>query len=262
MSRMVNRAELELDMFLEQEETVDKSIKPKILEMLEVFSNQGHSGMSAGLVINLFKTVSMEQLVESGAFDEEQDFYGGMTGESVKELVDKFTSQDYGNVIQRKLAQDIFITLAKQDPILPIMNVDMEWGEPSTFGDDDTFQNKRLSSVFKKGKDGRPYYLDAIVWRDENGSCWSGSKVGKDGSKITSSQYIKVPFEPRTFYVDVVKEILPEDWTEEPFYEDKYYETEEYEETGVKRWIVEKYREVVKDEKQLEEVFEYYDRKN
>lgn len=237
MSRIVNKAELELDMFLEQEKTINKSIKPKILKMLEIFSNQGHSGMSAGLVINLFKTASMEQLVEAGAFDEEKDFYGGMTGEVVKELVDKFTSQDYGNAIQRKIAQDIFITLAKQQPILPIMNVDMEWGEP-TFSDDDTFQNKRLSSVFKKGEDGRPYYLDSIVWKNQNGSCWGGTALfhipgTEEVERIGPSHYIKVPFEPRTFYIDVIEEeVTPDDW--------EFH---------------------IKDPLQLEEVFEYYDKK-
>ena len=33
-----------------------------------------------------------------------------------------------------------------------------------------TYQNNRCSAVFKDGIDGKPRYLDAIVWRDQNNS--------------------------------------------------------------------------------------------
>ena len=56
------------------------------------------------------------------------------------------------------------------------------------------------------------------------------------------------------------REMLPADWEEEPFFQDKdYYITSEYEATGVKNWIAgDKYRYVIKDRKQLEEVWKYY----
>lgn len=145
-----------------------------IIDLLSVFSSQGHSGSSAPYVLNIFEKVS-----------------------SFK-------------------------------PITPIECTDLEWGE--SFSNDDSYQNKRLSSVFKKGKDGKPYYLDAITWRTQTGSTWHGSALKTNGEKVTSSQLIKLPFTPKTFYIDVIeKEIEKDDW--------EFY---------------------IKDESQLDEVFEYY----
>jgi hypothetical protein len=258
MSRTVTRAEYELDKFLEENPSVDKSFKPNLLELLEIFAGQGHSGMSAGACLSMFKQNNKEEIEESSKPDA---FYGGMLGNSVKELLDKFQSQKYGNTMDRTLAREIFVRLAKQENITPITCSDDEWGERSSFRTDkESYQNRRLSSVFKEGKDGKPYFIDAIIWREEEGSCYTGRGVTRDGEVYRSRQYIKLPFEPRRFYIDVVKEILPDDWTEEPFIEWDYYDTKEFEETGVKNWKTEKYRNVIKDEAQLEEVFDYYER--
>jgi hypothetical protein len=93
----------------------------------------------------------------------------------------------------------------------------------------------------------------------ESGNTWdtfSGTVQG-----IKSRQYIKgFPFEPKIFYIGVTREMLPVDWEEEPFFQDKdYYNISEFEATGVKNWIPgDKYRYVIKDMKQLDEVWEYY----
>lgn len=114
------------------------------------------------------------------------------------------------------------------NPICPITGLDEEWTEDS-FDNDDTYQNNRLSSVFKKGKDGKAYFLDAIVWQgEEEYDTFTGTING-----ITSRQYIKsFPFEPKTFYIDVVKDFN----------------------------IAGKYVYKIKDENQLSEVFDYYDK--
>jgi hypothetical protein len=112
-------------------------------------------------------------------------------------------------------------------PLSPITGADDEWSNPGG----EIFQNNRLSSVFKQGKDGKPYYLDAIVWKSQNDCTFTGSVFKADGVRVFSRQYIKLPFKPKTFYIDVIeKEVAKDDW-------------ESY----------------IKDEKQLEEVFEYYE---
>ena len=153
--------------------------------------------------------------------------------------------------------------LCMQQSIAPITGDDSEWGP--TFDNDATVQNKRCYALFKE-PDGQCYYLDAIVWcadtPGESGSTWDNFSGTVEG--ITSRQYIKgFPFEPKTFYIDVTRELLPPDWTEEPFYQGKdYYIAEEFAVTGVKNWIQgDKYRYVIKDMKQLDEVFEYYQKK-
>ena len=156
----------------------DKWIQENVLELLEVFSKQGHSGSSAPIAIHYFEK------------------------------------------------------LANWEPLAPIMCTDDEWSDLGSYGDIDcAFQNNRCSAVFKRA-DGKPYYLDAIVWKNQRGSTYTGDVFNSKREKIYSRQTIKVPFTPKTFYIDVVDyEIAPDDW--EAF---------------------------IKDESQLKEVWQYYEK--
>lgn len=158
--------------------------------------------------------------------------------------------------------------LCLQEPICEITGIDDEWVDVSHYGDgsnstdDILFQNNRCSGLFKN-KDGRCWYLDAIVWKGntegESSSDWETFTGNVEGYR--SRQYIKsFPFTPKTFYIDVTREQLPEDWNQEPFIEGKeWYNTEEFERTGVKNWHKDKYRYLIKDRSQLERIFKYYD---
>lgn len=121
--------------------------------------------------------------------------------------------------------------LCMQQPICPIMGIDEEWSNEIAVSERDLYQNTRCYALFKEGKTADPYYLDAIVWKTQNESTWSGYATHPDGSKIKSRQFIKgFPFEPKTFTIDVIeKEIGKDDW--------------EF---------------IIKDPKQLDEVYEYY----
>lgn len=157
----------------ECDDNPDKWVQENVLELLEVFSKQGHSGSSAPYVINLFKK------------------------------------------------------LALYEPVAPIMCTDDEWNEVGS----NMYQNNRCSAVFKDGKDGKPYYIDAIIWKNQNGVTYTGSSFNSKKERITSRQYIKIPFTPKSFYIDRIDyEIAPDDW-------------ESY----------------IKDDKQLEEVWKYYE---
>ena len=170
----------------EQGDDPNKWIQENVIELLEVFSKQGHSGSSAPFCINYFKK------------------------------------------------------LAAFEPLSPIKCDDAEWLDHG----DGLFQNKRLSSVFKEGKDGKPYYIEAVVFRGQNGSCFTGNSVKlKDGSSLGSRQFIHLPFNPKTFYVDVI---------ETEWHKDK--ETGKLTEQEGGGW----WSSVIKDENQLKEVFEYY----
>lgn len=178
MSNLINHAKRELlklgyKLIEECDDDPDKWIQENVLELLEVFSKQGHSGFSAPYVINLFKK------------------------------------------------------LANFEPVTPIMCTDDEWNEVGN----NQYQNNRCSAVFKNSTNGKPYYLDAIVWRNQNGNTFTGRVFNSKRERIKSSQTIKIPFTPKTFYVDVIDyEIAPDDW-------------ESY----------------IKDETQLKEVWKYYE---
>lgn len=130
--------------------------------------------------------------------------------------------------------------LCLQQPICPITGIDEEWNDITSLNDGETmYQNNRCSALFKDGKDGEAYYIDAIIKRTQNGSCYSGSfwlskkdyLTGNRDLMIRSRQYIReFPFTPKTFYIDVIEEeVAKDDW-------------EMY----------------LKDPNQLEEVFQYY----
>ena len=110
----------------EQEDGPNKWIQENILELLEVFSKQGHSGMSAAFCIQYFTK------------------------------------------------------LASFEPISPITD-DGPWDD--TYASDETIQHKRLSSVFKKTKGSRAYYLNAIVWKSADGCTFTGSAHDVSGKK-------------------------------------------------------------------------------
>lgn len=135
----------------------------------------------------------------AGLFDKEKDFYGGMTGNDVLKLIDVFENQDHSGM-SAAIVVSLFKELASFKPITPIKCTDDEWEEVGK----NQFQNKRLSAVFKDGKDGKPYYLHAIVWKYEDGGAFTGTVQG-----ITSRQYIKLPFMPKTFHVKVTNEDEP-----------------------------------------------------
>lgn len=135
--------------------------------------------------------------------------------------------------------------LCLHQPICPITGIDEEWNDIGVSLNRsepiDEYQNNRCSNIFKKGKEGRAYFLDAIVWQGEDDyDTFTGSVNG-----VSSRQYIKsFPFEPKTFYVDVVRDFNVEGLEEKDIIE-----------TGLGRYVYK-----LKDPTQLEEVFQYYDK--
>lgn len=133
------------------------------------------------------------------------------------ELIEVFAKQGQSGM-SAPIVADLFYKLAKYEPLQPITGNDEEWSEVT----DTLYQNKRCSTIFKEGKDGRPYYIDAIIKRDQNGTCWSGMdwlseedyKSGDRSKMIGKRGYIKsFPFSPKTFYIDVKDvEVSPDDW--------------------------------------------------
>lgn len=131
------------------------------------------------------------------------------------------------------------------ETIAPLTGEDSEWVNMSKYNDGEPiFQNNRDSRVFKNEKDGKAYFIDAIVFDGDIGGRFTGNgSVTHNGEKIGSAQYIKgFPFTPKTFYVDVIDRR----WSDK---EEKIPD-----ENG--DW----WTHTIKDEKQLDVVFEYYDK--
>lgn len=152
-------------------------------------------------------------------------------------LVDKFGHSGQSGGSAPMVAQSIANAVNKLctfQIICPITGFDSEWVDVMEYaasGDKVKYQNKRLSSIFKD-TDGKAWYLDAIVWKNQHGTTWTGNATMVNGKSINCKQYIKsFPFEPKTFVIDVIeKEVAKDDW--------------EF---------------TLKNDDQLKEVFEYYD---
>ena len=162
------------------------------------------------------------ELQIAGLFDKEGDFYEGMTGKAVMELIEVFSKQGHSGM-SASIVADIFKKLANYEPLGPITGKDEEWSDVRDYGKGEPwYQNKRYSAIFKDGKDGRAYSIDAIVKRNQNGTCWSGFawlseedyKTGDRSKMVGKKGYIKsFPFTPKTFYIDVRDvEVAKDDW--------------------------------------------------
>jgi len=172
---------------------------------------------------NLIKHAKKE-LELAGMFDKDSD-YNGDIGKAVMKLMEVFSEQGHSGC-SAAVTLSLFSKLADFKPITSLTLADDEWN--NVYGD--TFQNKRNSSVFKEGKDTKPYYGDAYTKRTPDGNHWHGCLKLKDGS-IMSQCFIKDVSKMPTIVIDVEeKEVTPDDW---------------------EMWV--------KDESQLDELAKYYD---
>lgn len=160
-------------------------------------------------------------------------------------LVDKFghSGQSGGSApfVASALSSAIK-SLCLQKPICDITGIDEEWVDVSSYGGSPDYQNIRCSALFKNGSNGKPYYLDAIIWKgDRSHDTFSGTVQG-----IRSRQSIKsFPWKPKTFYIDVIR--VP--------YDSKKHSRKESVTCGDGDYVY-----FIKDINQIQEVFEYYDR--
>jgi hypothetical protein len=115
------------------------------------------------------------------------------------------------------------------------------------------YQNSRCSGLFKNGVKGESYYINAIVWKgEEEWDTYTGKVYIDDISSnlISSSQIVKFPFKPKTFYIDVINIPISKEKAESNnihYIEDKNNNC---------------YYTILKDKNQLNEVFNYYEIQN
>ena len=98
-------------------------------------------------------------------------------------------------------AINMFSSLAKFEPIVPLTGEDWEWNDMSKYGAEHMwYQNKRCSHVFKDA-DGRAYDSSGkVFWEwytDEDGEKRKSHYTGS-GSRV----YIEFPYTPTIEYVE------------------------------------------------------------
>lgn len=130
------------------EDEMQEMICKHVLKLLEVFSDEGHSGSSAPYAI------------------------------------------------------DVFSTLAKFEPLVPLTGAYWEWSDVSEYNDGPLYQNKRCSHVFKDSTGA--YDINGIVWwewcTDENGERYK-SHFTNGESRVP----VTFPYTPKTEYKEWIE---------------------------------------------------------
>lgn len=143
----------------------DKNKSKKILKLIEIIFNQGHSGFSINFIISAIKNKN---------FDTDHELLKSNYKE-IKPYVFDLEDRDI----------EILIKLLKWHPLSVLTFEDNEWNlVGGSTKKDAIYQNKRLSGIFKEGKKGKPYYIDAVRCKTQNDSCFNcGLVIIKDTNK-------------------------------------------------------------------------------
>ena len=132
-----------------------------------------------------------DELTRAGLFDKD-GAYGGMIGPAVWKLLQVHWAEGHSGY-SNGIVVSIFEKLARSEPLGPLTGADDEWGEVGHAHGEPYWQNKRCSHVFKE-KGGRAYDIDAVIFREPSGACFTSRD---------SRRYITFPYTPKREYVDV-----------------------------------------------------------
>lgn len=113
-----------------------------------------------------------------------------MMNQNLRELVLVFGTQGHSG-FSASYARHALGKLLAYEPLGPLTGEPNEWHEVG----DGILQNRRCGRVFKDPDvfDGQAYDIDAVVFREPNGSCFTS----RDSRKI-----VTFPYTPETVYVD------------------------------------------------------------
>lgn len=124
--------------------------------------------------------------------------YEHKIGKSVLQLIETFTKQKNSKKETEKIKL-LFNKLVDFQQLSEITGEETEWLEISK----NTYQNKKLKTLFKQ-KD-KSYFVNAIIWEtQDHQEIFAGIAKTKDGKEISCRQVVKsFPFVPKTFRIEV-----------------------------------------------------------
>jgi hypothetical protein len=141
------------------------------------------------------KTYAIDELTRIGMYGSDDEMNNEMCNHILK-MIDVFDEEGHSG-FSAEYAINILQKLLRWEPLSPLTGGDDEWCEVS----DGIFQNKRLSRVFKNGKDGQAYDIRGKVFVEPDGASYTSRDSRVD---------IEFPYVPKTEYVNVEKEIVNE----------------------------------------------------
>ena len=117
-------------------------------------------------------------------------------GVHILKAVEAFIGADWSGATVG-IGLELFNALIKHQCLTPITGEDSEWDDMTDCSGYALFQNKRCSSVFKEGVDGRPFTVNAFSFtepcEDDDGTPYRASFT----TSGFSSGYISFPYVPK-----------------------------------------------------------------
>lgn len=141
----------------------------------------------------------------AGIYSPEGDGIDDWVREAVYDLLETLSKHETSGATNGIIV-DLFAKLAKFEILSPITGIDEEWCATGCFpedGEDELFQNKRCSHVFKNGVDGKPYDIDGRVFVDQDGVSFTSPYYNPKYPERSSTVYIEFPYTPNPEYVKV-----------------------------------------------------------
>jgi hypothetical protein len=118
-------------------------------------------------------------------------------------MVEEFAKEGYSG-FSASYALSILQKLLKYEPLSPLTGDDSEWMFVGDMGDDPVYQNVRCSRVFK-GKDGKVYDIDGIVWYEWYSDDHKSEPYKSYFTNSESRVYIDFPYVPTTEYKEWIQ---------------------------------------------------------
>ena len=137
------------------------------------------------------ETYAIDELTRIGMYGSGDEMNDAMC-EHILKMVNVFAEEGRSG-FSAEYAISILQKLLRFEPLSPLTGEDDEW-RLCEYSEGETYQNKRLSRVFKEGKDGQAYDINGKVFVEPNGA----SYTSRD-----SRVYIEFPYVPHTEYVKV-----------------------------------------------------------
>jgi hypothetical protein len=157
-------------------------------------------------MVNKFREFAEMELLALGYSDEVQNPVQAKIRRDILALVDLFETQGHdqnsGPVIS-----GMFQKLVNFQILCPVTNFPKDWVMMDE--SNNVYQHTRLYGLMKNGENGKPYYLNAIVWIEDDNRKHIGWASG-----TRSRQYVKsFPFMPRPFFIRVIpRQVSDEKW--------------------------------------------------
>lgn len=107
-----------------------------------------------------------------GLDNDGSDGMNKMMYNNIMEMIETFSKQGHSG-FSANYAIAILTKLLSYKPLCPLTGNDDEWVEIADTKEGPLYQNNRCCGVFKNGKDGAAYFIDGIVWKEENGACYT-----------------------------------------------------------------------------------------